>query len=112
MIDLLPNKNGIYIQDGEKMYCFRRPWFTLSNYRNLCGRSLVIGFVGPRGSGKSVGAARTVILDYMLKGKTVWSNMEIAFNCLLKGKSMPMISKALDRLNMEELDRVYSDGII
>lgn len=112
MIDLLPTKNGIYIQDGEKMYCFRRPWFTLSNYRNLRGRSLVIGFVGPRGSGKSVGAARLVILDFMLKGKKVWSNMEIAFNRLNNGNATLLASLPLDRLSMEELDKVYTDGII
>ena len=112
MIDLLPTKNGIYIQDGEKMYCFRRPWFTLSNYRNLRGRSLVIGYVGPRGSGKSVGATRLVILDFMLKGKKVWSNMEIAFNRRNNGHTVPMVSLPLDRLSMEELDKVYTDGII
>ena len=112
MIDLLPTKNGIYIQDGEKMYCFRRPWFTLSNYRNLRGRSLVIGYVGPRGSGKSVGAARTVILDYMLRNKKVWSNMQIGFNLVNNGNSDSMASIPLDRLSMEELDQIYSDGII
>jgi len=112
MIDLLPTKNGIYIQDGEKMYRFSRPWFTLSNYRNLRGRSLVIGFVGPRGSGKSVGAARLVILDFMLKGKKVWSNMEIGFNRRNNGHIAPMVSLPLDRLSMEELDKVYSNGII
>jgi len=112
MIDLLPNKNVIYIQDGENRYRFCRPWFTLSNYRNLRGRSLVIGFVGPRGSGKSVGGARTVILDYMLKGKTIWSNMEIGFNRIYNGSSIPMVSQPLDRLSMEELDIVYSNGII
>lgn len=112
MIDLLPNKKGIYIQDGEKFYCYRRPWFSISNYRNLRGRSLVIGFVGPRGSGKSVGAARTVILEYMLRGKKVWSNMEIGFNLIANGKSGPVVSLPLDRLTLEELDEVYSNGII
>jgi len=72
----------------------------------------VIGFVGPRGSGKSVGASRTVILDFMLKGKTVWSNMEIGFNRVFNGKTIPVISQPLDRLSMQELDKLYSDGII
>lgn len=112
MIDLLPNKKCIYIQDGEKTYRFRRPWFSLSNYRNLRGRSLVLGYVGPRGSGKSVGAARTVILDYMLRGQKVWSNMEIGFNLIHNGSSREIKSIPLDRLTMEELDTVYTDGII
>lgn len=112
MIDLLPNKKGIYIQDGKKFYHFLRPWFSLSNYRNLRGRSLVVGYVGPRGSGKSVGAARTVILEYMLRGKKVWSNMKIGFNLIANGKSRPIVSQPLDRLTLEELDEVYSNGII
>jgi len=112
MIDLLPTKNGIYIQDGDTAFRYRRPWFSLSNYRNLRGRSLVVGYVGPRGSGKSVGAARTVILEYMLKGKKVWSNMEIGFNLIKNGMSKEIKSIPLDRLTMEELDRVYTDGII
>jgi hypothetical protein len=72
----------------------------------------VIGFVGPRGSGKSVGAARTVILDYMLRSKTVWSNMEIGFNRIYNGNSIPAVSRSLDRLSLGELDEVYSKGII
>lgn len=112
MINLLPNGDVIYIQDGENYYRFCQPWFTLSNYRNLRGRSLVIGFVGPRGSGKSVGAARMVILDYMLCGQKVWSNMEIGFNLIHNGKAAPMISQPLDRLSMQELDSLYSNGII
>lgn len=112
MINLLPNGDVIYIQDGENYYRFCRPWFTLSNYRNLRGRSLVIGFVGPRGSGKSVGAARLVILEYMLRNRKVWSNMEIGFNLIHNGNSAPIVSNPLDRLTLEELDEVYSNGII
>lgn len=112
MIEILKTKKGILILDEGKVLRFNRPWFSISNYRNLRGRSLVIGFVGPRGSGKSVGAARTVILDYMLKGKTVWSNMEIAFYHCANGSSSEKRSQPLDRLTLGELDEVFNNGII
>lgn len=113
MIDLIPNKKGIYIRDGTNTYCVRPPCFSLRNYRNLKERSLIIGFVGARGSGKSVGAARTVIMDYMLQGKrNVWSNMEIGFNLITNGQSIPMKSKSLERLGLVELDEMYNDGLL
>lgn len=112
MIDLIPNKKGIFIRDGTNTYCVRPPCFSLRNYRNLKERSLIVGFVGARGSGKSVGAARTVILDFMLAGKTVWSNMEIGFNLQRNGQKAPIVSRPLDKLGLVELDKVYSDGLI
>lgn len=112
MIDLVPNKKGIFIRDGNNTYHVKPPIFSLGNYRNLRKRSLIVGYLGGRGSGKSVGAARTVILDYMLAGKQVWSNMEIGFNLLKNGKRIPMVSKPLDKLSLVELDKVYSNGLI
>jgi len=112
MIEIIKAKNHILICDEGKVMRFNRPWFSIYNYRNLRNRSLVIGFVGPRGSGKSVGAARTVILDYMLKGKTVWSNMEIGFFNHANGSSAAKKSQSLDRLTLGELDEVYNNGII
>lgn len=113
MIDLIPNKKGIYIRDGDKTYCVRPPYFSLRNFRNLKDRSLIIGFVGARGSGKSVGAARMVIMDYMLRGKkNVWSNMEIGFNLIRNGQTIPMKAKSLERLGLVELDEMYSNGLL
>lgn len=112
MIDLIPNKKGIYIRDGSNTYCVKPPCFSLGNYRNLKNRSLIIGFVGARGSGKSVGAARTVIMDYMLAGKQVWSNMEIGFNLGENGQKIPIVSKPLDTLSLVELDKVYANGLL
>ncbi len=112
MIDLLPNKIGIFIQDNNGTYHVRQPIFSLRNYRNLRSRSLIIGFVGARGSGKSVGAARTVIVDYMLAGKQVWSNMEIGFNLIRNGEKKLVRSSPLNKLDLVHLDKVYSDGLI
>jgi len=117
---LLPTKKDILIWEdnpinGEGItaptYRVKRP-FSLWKYRNLRKRSLIIGFVGPRGSGKSVGAARTVILDYMLRGKKVWSNMEIGFNLISDGQILPVKSQPLEKLSLVELDKLYSNGVI
>jgi len=112
VVYLLPSKEGIYIKDGDSKYCVRPPFFSLSHYRNLSKRTVIIGFVGPRGSGKSVGADRLVITDFMLKGKTVWSNMKIEFYLVMNGSLVHMESKPLDRLSLVDLDKVYRDGLI
>ena len=38
--------------------------------------------------------------------------MEIGFNLIANGKAVPVVSQPLDRLTLEELDEVYSNGII
>lgn len=112
MTYILPYEKGIFIQDRENKYRISPPFFSLWNYRNLRKRSLIIGFVGARGSGKSVGAARTVILDYMLPGKTVWSNMAIEFNLVKNGEIVNIKSQPLNRLSLVDLDEVFRNGLI
>jgi len=124
MVYLLPTKNEILIWDKNNivltndMEIVPEPTYRITNpfsfwkYRNLRKRSIIIGFVGPRGSGKSVGAARTVIIDYMLRGKPVWSNMEIGFDLISNGQIIPVKSKPLEKLSLVELDQVYSNGVI
>ena len=72
---LLILKEGIIIDQRP----VRRPFFLLREmYPNLKGRAIVVGFIGPRGSGKSTGAARTLVLEYLLKRRNEWSNMPVA----------------------------------
>jgi len=124
MVYLLPTKKEILIWDKQNLiigngngnipeptYRIKRP-FSFWKYRNLRNRSIIVGYVGARGSGKSVGAARTVILDYMLRGRKVWSNMEIGFNLISKGQIIPVKSQPLDKLSLVDLDEVYSNGVI
>lgn len=112
MTDIIPLEKGILIRDGENKYFIAPPFFSLWNFRNLRKRSLIIGYVGPRGSGKSVAAARTIALDYMLAGKKVWSNMDINFNLLKNGQTINMKSERLDRLSVIDLDEVFRNGLI
>jgi len=124
MTYILPTKNELLIWDNKNVilsnnmesippptYRVTKP-FSLWKYRNLRKRSLIIGFIGPRGSGKSVGGNRTVIIDYMLRGKKVWSNMDIGFDLISGGNIIPIRSIPLEKLELVELDKVYSDGVI
>lgn len=124
MVYLLPTKNEILIWDKRDIiisrdssaipkptYRIRRP-FSFWKYRNLRNRSIIIGFVGPRGSGKSVGAARTIIMDYLLRGKNVWSNMDIGFNLISGGRVVEIRTKPLEKLSLVQLDQVFSNGVI
>jgi hypothetical protein len=43
-------------------------------------RDSIIGFIGDRGGGKSLGAAATAFRDYLLQGEPVFSNMPLSFN--------------------------------
>lgn len=112
MTYILPSKKGIFVRDQRGSYFINRPFFSLWNYRNLKNRSLIIGYVGARGSGKSNAAARTIILDYMMLGKLVWSNMDIEFNLIKDGKAINMKSQPLNRLSLVELDDVFKNGLI
>lgn len=49
------------------------------NYGKVKKLPKVMGFVGPWGSGKSISGAGVTILDYMVDGYTVFSNMDIRF---------------------------------
>lgn len=117
-VDISPCKTGLLVHDRlrNKRYpvylAGPAKVFSIYNYRSLRERSCVIGFFGARGSGKSVGATRTVIIDYMLRQKTVWSNMEIAFNYIANGKSKVFRSNNLDKLDLINLDQEYFDGLI
>jgi len=51
-------------------------------------------------------------MDYMLRGKTVWSNMDIGINLISDGRIIPIKSQPLEKLDLVELDKVYSNGVI
>lgn len=112
MIEITPNKKGIFVKDGEETYLLPSPIFSIKADRHLRNQSIIIGLIGPRGGGKSVGGARLTILDYMLKGYEVWSNMEIGLNLRLNGNSRGIMSKPLNKLELSELDTVYSNGLL
>lgn len=81
----------------------------------LADLSLVVGFIGPRGSGKSVGACAYAVIDYLLAGKSVWSNMFIEIkvkyrDCEKIFRSLPLDKAAL--MDINDFERQYADGLI
>jgi len=112
MIDLIQNKGRLFVRDDKVFYPIQRPIFSFRNYLHLRNRSLIIGLVGPRGSGKSVGAARIVVLDYLLRGKAVWSNMEIGIRIPFDGEYLTLTTQPLDKLELADLAQVYHDGVL
>lgn len=111
-LKVLKNK-GYSIIDGKTQYIVKQPIFSLKSYRQLKRRSIITGLVGPRGSGKSVGAVRLAIIDYFLTGiKNVWSNMDIGFTLERDGVKKEFHSQPIHKLDLIELDRVYDKGLL
>jgi hypothetical protein len=81
-------------------------------YPHLRNRPLVIGFIGPRGSGKSVNTARMSILDYMMEGKQVWANMEIGCQLGLNGHHHIIQADNWDKIDIIGLENIYDNGCI
>lgn len=113
MIQVIPFPSGLRVIDKKHTYFVKPPFFSLrKRYPHLKGRSLIIGFVGARGSGKSAGAAKTVVLDYLLKGKKVWSNMDIGVDLMVKGKITPLRARNLEEFSLIALDDMFHDGLV
>lgn len=113
MIDIrvMPN-SGLMVIDGADIFAIKAPLWSIFKYKQLRKRALIMGFIGARGSGKSVGATRTAIFDYMMAGKEVWSNMPIAFRLIKDGHARVFRSNSLDRLDLVALDRVFQNGLL
>lgn len=84
-------------------------------------RDVVIGLIGERGGGKSVGGSLITVVDYMLQGEPCWSNVEIkavidvddatAAKYGLKGGQAVFKSKPLDKSKFLSFDPEYQGGV-
>lgn len=77
--------------------------------------SMVVGFVGPRGSGKSVGAVAYAIYDFLLDGKRVWSNMPIEVTVKYRDCRKIFRSESLDKealMDINAFENSFADGLI
>ena len=77
--------------------------------------SLVFAFVGGRGSGKSCGAAQLASVDFLLDGKTVWSNMDIGLAVRYKDCRKVFKSQNLDKASLMDINAFetqYADGLV
>jgi hypothetical protein len=80
--------------------------------KHLSRLPLVIVFVGGRGSGKSVGAVKVAVIDYLLCGYRVWSNLNIAVRVTYKNAEKIYRSEDLDKANLLSLDGTYKHGLV
>jgi len=84
-------------------------------------RDIIIGFIGDRGGGKSLGGGLISLLDYMLQGDPCWSNMEVkavidvddatAAQYGLKGGQAIFESNPLDKNKFLSFDPEYQGGV-
>lgn len=112
MNSILIIKRKLIITDNQMVYTIRNPFDLRTVYPHLRNRALVIGVVGPRGSGKSVHTARMTCSDYLLKNKKVWANMDIGFTLLNGGKPVDVHTLNFDKMSLVDLDTMYDDGCL
>jgi len=86
-------------------------------------RDWIIGLIGERGSGKSLGGANIALRDFMFNGEPCWSNMRIklqvevddetAHSCMLeKGGLVPFEAGYIDKQHFLSLDSRYEGGCL
>ena len=95
------------------LYIFHRQRFLWGGF--LYDQDLVLGFVGPRGGGKSCGGSAIAIWDKMLLGIPVFSNMDIAVTVRYKQASKVFKSISLDKtslLDVRDQERMYRNCLI
>ena len=85
-------------------------------------RDWIIGLVGERGSGKSLGGANIALRDFMMNGEPCWSNMQIkmqvdvadqaAVSYGIKGGSVIYEARHIDKQAFLALDSQYEGGCL
>ena len=73
---------------------------------------IVLGFIGQRGAGKTVGAVGTAVLDWLLRSEPVWSNVDISVRVVYKELEHIFRSQPLDRLDLLDLTAGYKGGVV
>lgn len=114
MIYIIDTKKKFIIYDRNKIYNVpKHSLFQIKNeYPHLRGRPIVRGYIGPRGSGKSVNGSRATVVEYMIKNKRVWSNILLEFAHIKNGRISIKRSESLDKLDLIQLDQTFNDGLL
>lgn len=78
--------------------------YRLINWGRNTGLSKCIGLVGPRGSGKSLSASAMGVLDYLIPGYNVISNMNLQYAVNINGNIINYQSEKLDKMEFMRFD--------
>ena len=92
-------------------------------YQEYLDREYVLGTIGDRGGGKSGSDAVISIVDFMLRGRPVWSNMQIQCDIFVDDESARAVgldsggvahyeSLPLQKGELLKLDERYRDGCL
>jgi len=92
-------------------------------YQEYLDREYVLGTIGDRGGGKSGSDAVISIVDFLLRGKPVWSNMKIKCDILVddevareaglnSGGIAHYESQLIEKDALLKLDETYRDGCL
>lgn len=85
--------------------------FRLFRVREFARLALVIGFIGHRGAGKSVGAVMVACLDWLIRGEPVWSNLPIKVRVRYQDSEVTFESIPIDTLDLFSME-TYSSGCV
>ena len=69
-------------------------------------------FSGVRGGGKSLGAVWELLVDFLVRGRKVWSNIPIGVNITYKGETREFTSDPFDSEMMFSFDDDLRDGAV
>lgn len=99
--DLTEQRKAAYLKRFISEYIIP---FRFLNHGRLTKLAKCIGLIGPRGSCKSLSASAMNIIDYMVPGYNVISNMEIAWGLHIGGLDAIYQSEKLDKAAVTNFD--------
>lgn len=71
-----------------------------------------IGMIGHRGSGKTNSAVNVVINDWLIRGKPVWSNVDISVRVCYRQAEYIFMTRPLQKMSLFDLRPGFNNGCI
>lgn len=80
--------------------------------KQFAKQEIVLGFIGHRGSGKTCGSVSVALFDFLLRGKSVWSNVPVSVTVSYLGASRVYQSIPLEQADLLDLQAGYRGGVL
>ena len=84
----------------------------LFKVRQFSKQEIVVGWIGHRGSGKTIGSVSVALFDFLLRGKPVWSNVPVEVRVSYLGASRVYRSQPLEQVDLLNLKEGYRGGAL